>query len=49
LNNRNLRIIESTPEALDEGSLTLYGECGGNIEPFFARFLSPKVTGERIQ
>ena len=36
-------------DAFDDGSLTVYEECGGDIEALFARFLSPKVTDEMIR
>jgi len=32
--------------AFDDGSLTLYDECSGDLQAFLARFLSPKVTDE---
>lgn len=36
-------------DAFDDGSLTIYEECGGDLEVFFARFLSPKVTEEMVR
>lgn len=35
-------------DAFDDGSLTIYKECGGDLEVFFARFLSPRVTEEMV-
>jgi hypothetical protein len=43
----NRKGIESK-EAFDDGSLTLYEECGGDIEALFARFLSTKPTEEMV-
>lgn len=35
--------------AFDDGSLALYEECGGNLETFLNRFLSPHVTRDMVE
>jgi hypothetical protein len=42
------KAIESG-DAFDDGSLAVYEECGEDIEVFFARFLSPRVTEEMVR